>query len=232
LNTDLADQVQARKKALLALFTGRGYADELQKAIDTGNGEWTLTVIKKQFSQIHDPIQQRRFLRECGRLFPDLVANSAWYQNLVNVFRFVGDEHVADSAQTDEREDEFSVEPLPDAEKDRKPPPGEREPERILKGADDADEFEVSPDYLTVRYRGEEIILTRNQSQMLKVLHGAYLSGFPDVEKLKLLAAIDNEESQVKDSWKSSPLWRTLIVSKRKGVYRLDLPSKRKANQK
>lgn len=93
--------------------------------------------------------------------------------------------------------------------------------------------FDVSEDYGTVRYRGKDHVLTSNQSLMMRVLHQAYLNRFPDVEKLKLLAAIENEESQVKDSWKRSPLWGTLIVSsKRRGRYRLNLPKPARVNQK
>jgi hypothetical protein len=93
--------------------------------------------------------------------------------------------------------------------------------------------FEVSADGGTVRYRGKDHILTRNQSLMMGVLHRAYLKGFPDVEKLALLEAIENEEGQVKDSWKGSPLWGTLIVSdKRRGRYRLNLPNPARVNQK
>jgi hypothetical protein len=96
-----------------------------------------------------------------------------------------------------------------------------------------APSFEVSEDCGTVRYRGKEYVLTRNQASMMRVLYQAYLDGFPNVEKLKLLAAVNNEESQVKDSWKLSPLWGTLIVSdKRRGRYRLNLPNPARVNQK
>jgi hypothetical protein len=92
--------------------------------------------------------------------------------------------------------------------------------------------FRCSEDYGTVRYQGKDHILTPNQSSMMRVLHEAYLKGFPDVEKLRLLAAIENEESQVKDSWKGSPLWQTLIVSSaRRGRYRLNLPAVATVNQ-
>ena len=93
MSTELSKQIEARKRALQELFTGLGYANELQKAIDTGDNEWILVVIKKQFFQIHDPQGRPHFLRECGRLFPDLVANDPWYQKLSNVFRFVEYRH-------------------------------------------------------------------------------------------------------------------------------------------
>jgi hypothetical protein len=85
--------------------------------------------------------------------------------------------------------------------------------------------FEAAEDYRSVRYKGVPRTLTRNQSSMMRVLHKAHMAGHPDVDKDKLIEAIDAPTSNVRDSWKSSPLWKTLVVpGKRKGTYRLKIP--------
>jgi hypothetical protein len=84
--------------------------------------------------------------------------------------------------------------------------------------------FSISNDCRSVRHKGETVTVTRKQSVMLKKLHESYLLGHPDVDKATLLSAIENETSRVQDTFKNSPLWQTLVVSKRKGTYRLNLP--------
>jgi hypothetical protein len=87
-------------------------------------------------------------------------------------------------------------------------------------------DFGISPDYRSVSFSGETFTLSKNQGAMLKVLYEAHLSKYPDVEKLRLLGAIENETSEVRDTWKSSRLWKTLIVSERRGTYRLNIQYK------
>lgn len=79
----------------------------------------------------------------------------------------------------------------------------------------------VSDDYRSIKFKGQTYRLTRSQSQMFKVLYAALQKGHPDVDKDALLKAIQNETSRVRDTWRKSPLWKTLIVSQRKGTYRL-----------
>jgi hypothetical protein len=83
--------------------------------------------------------------------------------------------------------------------------------------------FDAAPDYRSICFRGKRHTLTRNQSKIIGVLHKALLAGHPDVSKDKLLSAIESETSQVRDSFRRSPLWKTLVTSPRLGVYRLNL---------
>lgn len=86
--------------------------------------------------------------------------------------------------------------------------------------------FDYSESYRSIHYLGERYTLTRNQGLMLRVLYEAHETGHPDVDKERLLEAIENETSKVRDSWKSSRLWQKLVISgQRKGTYRLNLPS-------
>jgi hypothetical protein len=85
--------------------------------------------------------------------------------------------------------------------------------------------FSASEDYRSIRYKGATYTLTRNQATITRMLHEAYLKGTPTLGKNALLAAIEAETSRVRDSFKVSPLWGTLIVQNRKprGTYQLDL---------
>lgn len=86
--------------------------------------------------------------------------------------------------------------------------------------------FVASLDYRTVRFKGKEYGLTRNQAAIVKILHEAHLRGTPGVGTHALSDAIEAETSRVRDSFKNSPLWRTLIIPVRKprGTYKLNLP--------
>ena len=88
------------------------------------------------------------------------------------------------------------------------------------------DIFSASEDYRSVRFKGELHVTTRYQAIMIRVMHEAYIARHPDVGAMKLLKAIENETTDVRNTFKKSPLWRTLVVCKRKGTYRLNLPEK------
>jgi len=77
----------------------------------------------------------------------------------------------------------------------------------------------------TIRFRGKEYKLTRNQAKIVKLLHDAHRSRTPAVGKDLLLGAIESETSRVRDSFKKSPLWGTLIIPNQKprGTYQLNL---------
>jgi hypothetical protein len=85
--------------------------------------------------------------------------------------------------------------------------------------------FIASEDYCSIKYKGVSYTLTRNQSTIIRLLHEAYLKGTSSLSKLALLSAIEAETSRVRDSFKSSELWSTLIVANRspRGTYRLNL---------
>jgi hypothetical protein len=85
------------------------------------------------------------------------------------------------------------------------------------------DTFSASGDYRSVRFKDELYATTKYQAIMIRVMHEAHIAGHPDVGAMKLLEAIENETSDVRNTFKTSPLWRTLVVSKRKGTYRLNL---------
>jgi len=85
--------------------------------------------------------------------------------------------------------------------------------------------FSKSGDYCSIKYKGVLYRLTPNQSKIVRMLHDAYLAGTPALRGDTLLAALEAETSRVRDSFKNSPLWGTLIVSNRspRGTYQLKL---------
>jgi hypothetical protein len=88
----------------------------------------------------------------------------------------------------------------------------------------ESDTFSPSDDYRSLRFKRTNYVTTRYQAIMIRVLHEAYIAGYPDVGATKLLSAVGNETSDVRNTFKNSPLWNTLVVGKRKGTYRLNLP--------
>ncbi len=83
----------------------------------------------------------------------------------------------------------------------------------------------LDDEYRSIRWNNKEYPLTRNQSLIVKTLHEAHERGTPLLPKAALLRAIEAETSRLRDSFKNSPLWGTLIVPVRKprGTYKLNL---------
>jgi hypothetical protein len=85
--------------------------------------------------------------------------------------------------------------------------------------------FSASDDYRSIVFRGPHYTVTLDQATIISTLHKAALSGHPDVSKGKLLAAVERETSRISDIFRGSPLWKTLVISIRKGTYRLNIPA-------
>jgi hypothetical protein len=85
-------------------------------------------------------------------------------------------------------------------------------------------QFDHTSDYRCICFRGTPYSLTHNQAIIVKILHEACPRRFPEVAKRKLLEGIQSETSRVRDSFKGSPLWGTLVMGgSKKGFYRLNL---------
>ncbi len=80
-----------------------------------------------------------------------------------------------------------------------------------------------SPDFHSVQLFGEQIILTPRQAKLISILYEAHESGHPNVSKARLLEAIEAETSDVRDFFRKTPLWKTVVYSERRGTYRLNL---------
>jgi len=85
-------------------------------------------------------------------------------------------------------------------------------------------EFEHSPDYRTIVFRGKRYVLTSQQARAVEILHEAFQSGKPDVSDHTLLESLETTNTRLRDTFKKSPLWNIVIISgERKGMHRLNL---------
>jgi hypothetical protein len=96
----------------------------------------------------------------------------------------------------------------------------------IATSARTAARFQHSADYRSISFDGQHYTNTSRQAQIIEILHIAFLSGTPDLSDSHILEALDSPSSRLRDSFKGSELWGTLIISNRRGTRRLNLPLK------
>jgi hypothetical protein len=105
------------------------------------------------------------------------------------------------------------------------------EPQTLAKSADpkspvtsDRNAFSHSPDYRSVVFRGEKLLFTSRQAQVVEMLHKAFLSGAAELGKDHILEALGSKNSRLRDTFRKHPAWNFLIVrGKLRGTYRLNL---------
>lgn len=81
--------------------------------------------------------------------------------------------------------------------------------------------LEASPDYREVRLGGETWRLGPLQAEVIRVLHAAHLAGDPWQSGKAILTAAGSKSLKMVDVFKSQPGWRRLVLSNRRGDYRL-----------
>jgi len=85
-------------------------------------------------------------------------------------------------------------------------------------------DFQHSDDYRSVVFKRERYTLTSNQAQVVEMLHNAFCSGIPDLGKDHILEKLGTPASRLRDTFRNSKLWGTLIVlGAKRGTYRLNL---------
>jgi hypothetical protein len=70
-------------------------------------------------------------------------------------------------------------------------------------------------------------MLSTNQALIVQELHEAHERGLRSVSREQLLSRLGSPNSRVRDSFKSGDgprVWKSLIISNRKGMYSLNLP--------
>jgi len=94
-----------------------------------------------------------------------------------------------------------------------------------LRGDDQpATGFRHSDDYRSVWKDGQKFILTTSQAAVIECLHENYENETPDVGQERLIHASGTSATRLQDIFKGSKdAYRALVVSKRKGTYRLDI---------
>jgi hypothetical protein len=78
-----------------------------------------------------------------------------------------------------------------------------------------------SPDFRSVRWRGEDHTFSEPQARAVRVLWEAAESGCPDVGGEALTEAAGTESHTARDVFKGHSAWGTLIVSSGRGIFRL-----------
>src|SRR5690242_15312261 len=85
--------------------------------------------------------------------------------------------------------------------------------------------FRASPDYRSIEFKGKQYVLTLGQAQVVQMLDESRKSGTPCLGQDYILEKLETPASRLRDTFKTSPLWRTLIVrGEKRGTYRLNLP--------
>lgn len=83
-------------------------------------------------------------------------------------------------------------------------------------------DFRASPDYHEVHCAGHNFRLGPIQAQVVRALHEAARTGAPWVSGKSVLAAAGSRSLRMADVFKSQLHWRHLILSNRRGDYRLN----------
>ena len=89
----------------------------------------------------------------------------------------------------------------------------------------DPQEFQNSPDYATVIWRGREIHLTPMQSHAVRLLHEEFQEGRNDLRDAYVIETIEAKVRTLHDLFKRScGVWDKLIIKgERQGTHRLNL---------
>jgi hypothetical protein len=84
--------------------------------------------------------------------------------------------------------------------------------------------FEHSEDFRTVEFGGKSYNLTPRQAQVVQFLFEEREKRMPEVAKDRILETLGSPNSRLRDTFKNSGLWGTLILpGMRRGTYRLNL---------
>ncbi len=84
--------------------------------------------------------------------------------------------------------------------------------------------FKHSEDYISITFNDQTFTLTSRQAQVVQILHEAHKNELPDVGQHHILEKLGSQSSRLRDTFKRSDLWGTLIVQgKKSGTYRLNL---------
>ncbi|HEV2418662.1 MAG TPA: hypothetical protein VGX94_12725 [Terriglobia bacterium] len=92
---------------------------------------------------------------------------------------------------------------------------------------DDSSRFAHSDDFRSVKFGGVSHTVTKSQAAVIRLLYEASLTEMPEVAHERIMETVGLRTSQLRDTFKGSPLWGTLIVWSHKGLYRLNLQARK-----
>jgi hypothetical protein len=84
--------------------------------------------------------------------------------------------------------------------------------------------FRHDGDFAWVVWKGHRYKLGPTARKAMRILYNAYDRHEPEVSGTALMKEIGTPSSRVRDVFKRTGLWKTLVVSTSPGVYRLNLP--------
>jgi hypothetical protein len=84
-----------------------------------------------------------------------------------------------------------------------------------------AQEFIHSDDYRSLWWNGAQFALSPGQAHVVQMLNEAGMNGTPDLGNAYILEQLERNNSRLRDTFKNSPLWNTLVISRKKGTRRL-----------
>ena len=101
----------------------------------------------------------------------------------------------------------------------------------VMAAADPADDpaglpFTPSTSYQSVRLGGTAFPLTRPQAQVVRNLHRAHRAGIATLGTHDALNGVDTNATRVSEVFRNSAAWESLVVSEKRGHYRLNFPPK------
>lgn len=90
--------------------------------------------------------------------------------------------------------------------------------------ASGAAEARHSQDFRSVHWFGADYVFSALQAAVVRQLWEAREAGTPDVSGETLMLTAGSETREIRNAFREHPAWGTMIVSLRRGVYRLAEP--------
>ena len=83
---------------------------------------------------------------------------------------------------------------------------------------------DFSKDCRSLEYKGKQFLVPAMQAAVIRLLLEAHKNGSPGLSGSYILEEIGaTDRSKLKDIFRDSPLWQTLVASNRKGIYELSI---------
>lgn len=85
--------------------------------------------------------------------------------------------------------------------------------------------FLPGPGYTSVQWGDQSFTFNPTQATAIEMLDQARLGGSPDVSHVRILDRIGavRDNAKLREYFRNHPAWNTLVISKKRGFYRLDL---------
>ena len=87
-----------------------------------------------------------------------------------------------------------------------------------------AQDFNHSPDYRSIVFRGKYYTLTSFAAQAMQILHEQYRKGVPEVSKDYILEEVGSSSKRLRDIFQCCQGWREFVIpGEKRGTYKLNM---------